>query len=327
MPAYCLKFSAPLHVDSQGTSFYEAADPFVRSDTLSAAVLSAWAQLDPQGAEERAAEPPFLLSSAFPFFRELRFLPRPVVSKALPLPEDRLDEAKSLKKVRWLDWDLWCRAVLGDLTWTEPANRRDLPGGLAVYAPKAQELPFAGEGFHVWREEERPRIAVERGGGHAADKMLFYFTRIHYQRDGGLYFLARFPDARAQGGFEAALSWLADSGLGADRSNGHGLFTWEPDRAFDLPAPTPEGSGLLLSLANPAPNDTVSGWLDGAAFEVVERGGWVSGSSLRRNPVRMFAEGSSFRRPLEGRVLEVGRHPAGHPVFRDGRGFFVGTGG
>ncbi len=327
MPTYLLELRGPFHVDGRGTTSYEAADPFVRSDTLSAAVLSAWAQLDPAGAAERAAAPPFLVSSAFPYYGALRFLPRPASTRALALPAHRLREAKALKGVRWLDWDLWCRAVLGDLSWTEPAHRRDLPGGLAVHAPAVGELPGDPGGFFLWAEEERPRIAVDRGGGHAADQLLFPFARVHYRPGGGLYFLARFPDPRARAGFEAALSWLGDSGLGADRSSGNGQFAWRCDPSFELPAPGTEGRAVALSLVNPAPEDAAEGWLDGAAFELVRRGGWVAGTTRRRNPVRMFAEGSQFRRPLRGRVVPVGTHPAGHPVYRDGRGFFVGTGG
>lgn len=327
MPAYLLKFRGPFHVDGQGTGFYEAAEPFLRSDTLCAALLSAWAELEPQGADERAAAPPFLLSSAFPFFGALRFLPRPVPSKALPLPADRLGESKALKKLRWLDWDLWCRAAVGDLGWTERIEHTALPGGLAVWSPAAKGLPEELGGLRLWAEEERPRIAVDRSGGHAADKQLFYFSRIHYREGAGLYFLARFSDPGARAPFEAALSWLGDSGLGADRSNGNGLFAWERDDAFDLPEPAAQGPALALSLVNPAPEDTSPGWLDGAAFEVVKRGGWIGRTPHRRQPVRMFAEGSRFARPLAGRVVEVGRHPAGHPVYRDGRGFFVGTGG
>ncbi|OUD14216.1 hypothetical protein [Thioflexithrix psekupsensis] len=43
-----LNFTAPLHVDSLGTGFYQETDKFIRSDTLSAALLSTWLQLFPE---------------------------------------------------------------------------------------------------------------------------------------------------------------------------------------------------------------------------------------------------------------------------------------
>ena len=73
MQAYRLTFKAPFHVDSRGNNNYEQADTFIRSDTLSAAILSVWGLLEPEGFAERAKQPPFRLSSAFPYFDKLFF--------------------------------------------------------------------------------------------------------------------------------------------------------------------------------------------------------------------------------------------------------------
>lgn len=67
MHCYRLTFTAPFHIDSRGDAFHERSESFIHSDTLSAALLSAWALLEPEDIEQRAADPPFKLSSAFPF--------------------------------------------------------------------------------------------------------------------------------------------------------------------------------------------------------------------------------------------------------------------
>ena len=73
MHGYRLSFKAPFHVDSRGNDNYEQVETFIRSDTLSAAILSVWGLLEPQGLAERAKLPPFRLSSAFPYFDKLYF--------------------------------------------------------------------------------------------------------------------------------------------------------------------------------------------------------------------------------------------------------------
>ena len=96
MHCYRLSFTAPIHIDSRGDAFHERTESFIHSDTLSAALLSAWALLDPNNAEQRAITPPFRISSAFPFYQDHYFLPRAMNTLAIKLPEGRLKEAKEL---------------------------------------------------------------------------------------------------------------------------------------------------------------------------------------------------------------------------------------
>ena len=73
---YKLKFHSGFHVDSFGNNFYSKSQKFIHSDTLSSAILSLWARQKPEsGTEAFIEDPPFLLSSAFPFFEKTLFLP------------------------------------------------------------------------------------------------------------------------------------------------------------------------------------------------------------------------------------------------------------
>jgi CRISPR/Cas system CSM-associated protein Csm4 (group 5 of RAMP superfamily) len=69
MIAYKLNFLSPLHVDSRGTSFYEKADESVRSDTLTAAIVSCWHNLYEDSIDEMAAHPPFCFIIGFSLLR------------------------------------------------------------------------------------------------------------------------------------------------------------------------------------------------------------------------------------------------------------------
>jgi len=304
---YKLHFESPLHVDGRGTAYYECAEPFVRSDALSAALASCWLQLFPEDAEALFPDPGWRVSSTFPFYSDWLFLPRPVDSKAAHVDPER---AKKVKKMQWLESSIWQRAANGRPDWHEGIEL--VEGGLA--APAACPA--------LWMEEAKPRIAVDRGYAGAAEGLIFHFSRVHYRKNAGLWFLARFDDAERQERFEAALRLLGDCGIGSDRNCGHGRFRIVREEA---PALSPKRP-VCLSLCNPDPDEDMNeGWLDGAAYDLARRGGWIGGTSWRKATLRMFTEGSVFARRLQGRMVEVGRHPVnGHTVWRDGRAFMVG---
>lgn len=304
--AYQLTFLGALHVDARGTGFYEKADNFVRSDTLSAAIASCWLQLYPDDADILFDETPYLLSSAFPFFKEQLFFPR-VSSCSLDGLEPA--QAKKFKKAIWLEQSIWLKAANAEKNWHQGRD------------PDGCFLTSKGMPEQVWHIEEKPRIAIDRASNSAADGQLFNFARVHYHPDGGLFFLARFEHKGARKKFEGALSLLGDCGLGSDRNSGHGHFRFERKNMPHLKVTT----AVCLSLVNPSEQDMQENWLEHASYDLVKRGGWIGGSSWRKNSIRMFTEGSVFQKPLEGRMLQVGVHPVhDYPIYRDGRAFMVG---
>ncbi|MEC4748354.1 type III-A CRISPR-associated RAMP protein Csm4 [Methylomicrobium sp. Wu6] len=318
MQCYRLKFTAPFHVDSRGNAFYEESSSFIHSDTMSAAILATWALVWPEQITEQARKPSFRLSSAFPYYQDCYFLPRVLSSQAVKLPGERLRDAKKLKKIEWLDSKLWL-ASLNDPNWAE---QLDLEHGLCqgILAGQSAKMPK-----RLWLEEERPRLAMDRQANQASEGQIFNFSRIWFDEQGGLYFLAVFDDKSSQQQFEMILNVLADSGIGADRSNGNGCFTWQPGEIKGLQLAQHERA-IALSLVNPAPSDCQTGWLEDSAYKLVSRGGWVGGSGFRKQRLRMFAEGSVFPKPLQGRMVDVSVDKLPQKVYRDGRGFFVKAG-
>lgn len=315
MQCYRLTFTAPFHVDSRGNAFYEESNSFIHSDTLSAAILATWALVWPETVAGQAHKPSFRLSSAFPYYLDCYFLPRVLSSQAVKLPVEQLKEAKKLKKIQWLDSKLW-RSSLHDTSW---AQQIDLNNGLCqgVLASVATKMPD-----RLWLEEERPRLAMDRQSNQALDGQIFNFSRIWFDEKGGLYFLAVFDDENSQQQFETVLSVLADTGIGADRSNGNGCFTWQHGKVPELQL-AEQGKSVALSLVNPDPGDCQTSWLEGSAYKLISRGGWVGGSGIRKQRLRMFAEGSVFTKPLQGRMIDVSVDRLPQKVYRDGRGFFV----
>lgn len=310
MHCYRLTFTAPFHVDSRGNTYYEESNSFIHSDTLSAAILATWAMVYPEQINTLALSPSFKLSSAFPFYLDRYFLPRVLSSQPIKLADDRLKESKKLKKIQWLDADLWHQAIKGG-NWMDKLYICQ-----NILASHSTGLPE-----RLWIEEERPRLAMDRKSNQAMEGELFNFSRIWFDQQGGLYFLAIFDDSVSQTQFETVLSVLADSGIGADRSNGNGCFNWQPGKNPGLQL-ADDKKAVALSLVNPAPVDCQTGWLDGSAYKLVSRGGWVGSTGSRKKRLRMFSEGSVFAKPLQGRIVDVSTDLI-QKVYRDGRGFFV----
>ena len=312
MHCYRLSFTAPIHIDSRGDAFHERTETFIHSDTLSAALLSAWALLDPKDAEERAIAPPFHISSAFPFYQDRYFLPRAMTTQAVKL--QRLQDAKKIKKIQWLELDLWRQSFRDD--WANKLDDKQIRQGCLAFAKPAPD------NNQLWAEEERPRLALDRITNSSSAGQLFHLSRIWFAEHSGLYFLATFNNDQEKANFEAALSLLADSGIGSDRSNGNGFFNWQKQE-LKLEQAKENETAVALSLVNPHPGDCAINWLQDSAYKLISRGGWIGQSGLRKKRLRLFAEGSVFKQPLQGQVVDITPANAPNPVYRDGRGFFV----
>lgn len=339
---YRLYFKTPFHLDERGTGFYQHSHHFIRSDMLSAAILSSWKLLDASLKESFFQNPPFLLSSTFPFFQLNKqfyyFLPRPVFDMAVELEPHYLAFSKPIKKVAWLESSVWNEIVKGrEKNWWNKFCQHELernPSHFIVdnafLLPKLPSSNALPPYFKIFHYEQNLRIATNRLTNQAAAGVLFDFARVHYHKNAGLYFLVEFAEEskKQRDMFDAALHLLGDTGIGADRSSGHGLFDFEKE-SDNLNLMRSKQRSIALSLVSPSENDKARAkWLDDAAYDLVKRGGWIAGTGCRKKTLRMFTEGSSFARSLEGALQDVTPNAAvaealGYSIYRDGRGFFV----
>lgn len=318
MRIYKLSFYSGLHVDGRGTGEPETAEEFIRSDTLSAALVIAWAQLYPEHGEALYKNPPVRVSSAFPYISDTLLFPVPAWRVWQPTDEN----IKKLKKVRWLSQNLF-QNVLDGLE-IDPSNIEILQGGIAVEKgerDKKQALHKAP----FWMIDERQRVAVDRLG-LATDGGLFFFALQFFNPDSGLWLAADVSDEDAPK-MRSVLNFLGDTGIGADRNSGLGHFYVKDEKAFQLPSGKGKNGWLTLSLFNPGEKDELQALISKTAYALISRSGWVSGKSIGRAPAKAFAEGSFFpARPL-GRVVTVVSKdhiskynlPISYPVYRDFR--------
>ena len=339
MQAYKLKFKSGFHIDDYGNRSYSQSQPFIHSDTLSSALLSVWALRRPERMREIIKSPPYLLSSAFPFYGKTFFLPLPKGRalidensfKEKPSEEDNIK--KTLKKVQFIPFELWER-LLRDSKYVLSADhfsfqektrqgKKEISKEMEQYyfsssllIPRGlfkteKETELSPEEKKIWAEEDNERVSVNRLNNQAEEGQLFQFCRVHYPFErndelaGGLYFLVQFPKKgdREQKEFEEILALLGDTGLGGDKNSGNGLFEFSKEKSCPIKTSYAEQPSFFCSLSLFCPNKTecqTMDWLEGGRYELKRRGGWIHNSSLRRKSLFMFSEGSCFKKSKNG---------------------------
>jgi CRISPR type III-A-associated RAMP protein Csm4 len=147
----------------------------------------------------------------------------------------------------------------------------------------------------------RSRAAVDRVSGGAVEP--HRTACLEFAEDSGLWCAAEFDDPAWEARLKGAFRWLADSGLGGERSSGWGqafaprFRTGALLELIGLPAPAADADGWwMLSLLAPGERDSVD-WSRGY-YETATRGHWsaTAGES-------MICEGS---------VLAAPNAPLGH---------------
>lgn len=308
LPILKMEFRTPLHLGGEGHSV-EIIEKCAHSDTLFSAICHAWLKM--HGAEDlksmldafidagrEGVEPPFSLSSAFPYVasektskQPMFYFPTPHMRP--PLPEG-MEPPVPVKDVNWVSKALFERWI----TYYELESAVDVP-------PEWDQLEERQELLgQAMVTEVRPRITRDELSGGS---QLYFFGMQRFAKRSGLYCFIRWrEDTREQ--FEpklkAAINLLSDIGLGGERSSGYGTFKprW-CSLDLKLPDQAENTNGLIsLSLWYPNEKDMERPYSNVSLeqYQLVHRAGWSASPLLkkayRRKVVRMFAEGSTFRR-------------------------------
>ncbi|MFQ6614344.1 MAG: type III-A CRISPR-associated RAMP protein Csm4, partial [Fidelibacterota bacterium] len=220
--AFRLAFRSPVHIGSNRPGF-EHTERYIHSDTLFSALMQSWSVLFPHdlerffsdGEEPSVTFPYFQISSAFPWIGENYFFPRPYRSTGpLAVGEPSPRRAKQIKRLVWLEQSLFEAWLNG----SPPAFKPEETFGDGVFWSPGQKEGKT-DNSSPFRTEDSARIIMNRNTNETTP---FYFTRLFFAPNAGLFFLARFKDDSWRKKFTAALRLLGDEGLGGDRSVGHG---------------------------------------------------------------------------------------------------------
>lgn len=243
----------------------------------------------------------FSISDAFPYFGEMFYLPRPMLTSELseeegepPLARDTR-RRKAMKKLEYLSCEHYGAYLSGEL---DPVK----------------EL----EGFDLGVGAVRTLVNLERR--ESGDAEPYHVGSFSFRPGTGLYVLH-------EGDYDIRplLDQLSYAGIGGKRTSGYGRFEYaiEPiDPREQIAARS--ARSVLLSTAIPRDDELTDELLAGARYRLVRKGGFVQSASHSASPqkkrdVYAFAPGSVFERRFEGDIVDVNATPGAHPVYRYAR--------
>ncbi len=318
-----LSFNSPVHFSGTRPNEYTSSEITIKSDTLIAAIMQAWSIMGhsdwiPKSTQE-FGHFNLIASNLFPYTtlnnnEQLYFLPKMRLKNKM---ENSIDNSigKKMKKILYLDHYIY--EALANGIFNE-VHQDHLKGKFMSSKPINTEL---------WESNVVARI---KKSWDQSDPSLFYTDRITFKEGCGLYFIYE-ADEAMQHKLYLALDYLAEEGLGTDRSVGNGKFTWSLGE-LTMNQPINANAMSNLSLYLPANFQELTDMLQhDPMYEMTKRGGWISEPyhSLRKKTVYMFTEGSVFYnnnfQSVYGRVIDL--KPAidaiSHPIWRDGRALFI----
>ncbi|RLC90504.1 MAG: type III-A CRISPR-associated RAMP protein Csm4 [Chloroflexi bacterium] len=354
LTVYRFTFRGGLHVGERGVNLEEHSVQ-VSSGTLFAALVAVWRRMghDPAafGTPFLQRQPPFLLTSLFPFAGDVRFFPLPVPLLRWFSPATLQHRRKDLGKVRFVSEKILRKLLAGEpldewlfpeSTTAESAKGVALQGGVFwLTAAEIQKLPselrrrqgkyHALRCLKIYGVDKAPRVTIDRLTS-ASD--LFHVGRVRFTPGCGLWFGVdwRAPERVVgdsgltyRAAFDRVLILLGEDGLGGERSTGYGAFKFVSEGALSLPDPEPGAPLLLLSRYHPRKAelpDALTG--PQAAYTLIPKGGWVQtwdGAARRRKRLWLLAEGSVAQAVDAGPwgdVVNVQPDGFPHPVWRYG---------
>ncbi|AHJ29706.1 type III-A CRISPR-associated RAMP protein Csm4 [Nodularia spumigena CS-584] len=310
----------------------------IRSDSLFSAWVSNYARLfQKEGVEELLQLfptdkqpqliPPFRISSTF-IYRQvgvniIYYLPRPL-KFPINYPDEDLAFFKAYKKLNYLPLEIWERWYQGTGFTTDDAEELE-----KHISDKTQgKLLATAETFNhskACKIQQLPKIAIDRNT-RATNIYHTGFVQFAWEKDknpAGLYFLLELsPEGeKLADKLQAALHLLGEEGIGGERSSGAGRFkvSWlELPKNWQKVVNFKGGNHhTLMSLF--WDDDISSDLLKNSSYEILERGGWIAESQLRRQMVRMFSEGSVFSTLPQGKLVDVKpKEFTKHSIYRSG---------
>ena len=201
---YVLRFRAPLHLAGRGIGI-ETTELTVRSDTLFSALCVGLRET--RGPETVAdllewyeqVEPPFVLSSTFPWAGQSYFLPRPRI----------VPPGGPARRARWVSTAVLSALLRGDSP-PDSAEPLDLGSEHTAWVLPDELAALTGRAW--WATGVVTRVTVDRQTDAGA---IFRAGRTVFAPDAGLYFLVLWRERAWESAFDDALAYLADAGLGS----------------------------------------------------------------------------------------------------------------
>lgn len=289
--------------------------PELHSDTLFGAITYAISQLYPEKVEEMIEdfnkEPPFLLSSTFPYAykddaefadcTKIRFYPK-IISKQSTDKKHDPQYFKDFKKVEYVCEDIFFKMIKGDLSSSDILeNYKD------YYKVKTLLLDTKIDIDVTFGENIIPNNSVNRITNETEG--IFYTSGKEYKNI-GLFFLVEFNNDEYIPIVKSALRFLRDRGFGRDISNGKGQFDYIIEEDYSLNDIVDNSSfNYFITLSRFIPSDEdLTKINEFSSYEIDSKRGKSSAGEIRKQ-IRFFKEGSIFPdyQKYYGRLVQSGK--------------------
>ncbi len=329
---YRLTFKTQLHLGrtsgpaQEGSLGLEKTEIYIPADTLFSAICQTWTTFYNSesltaflsGYAEDKTVLPFMLTSAFPFAKDVYLFPKPLV---LSMP------SKKSKRVQFVS-----HSIFQDITSGNPPefDESDLINGEKVWmTPKERErMGTSGDDFTIWTTNTRPRVTL---GSRSSGSEIWHVQTVQFNTNCGLWFAVQFDSDETKQKIETLLRVLGDTGIGGERNVGYGMFDFT-ETTLEIPTVKAGNQFVTLSPICPKSPTQLAQLLTGdIAYALNPLTGWVSstGTASRRKQVNMFAEGSVLHTSEAriGRLVDLRPDNWSHPVYRYGYAWQVGIRG
>lgn len=167
----------------------------------------------------------------------------------------------------------------------------------------------------------------------------YYVHQIQFTKEAGLYGIIGYEEDEDLDWLITLLKYLGLSGIGGKRSSGYGKFHFREDpiemdelgiyeddgilyRALTL-----TGASRYMCLSVLLPSSAEVADVQKGQFALCRRSGFLSpdGSRIqKKNDIYMIQAGSCFPEKIAGCMTDVGGQGMTHPVWRYGKGLYVG---
>jgi CRISPR-associated protein Csm4 len=282
-----LKPKGAFHIGER-ENWREGSKTYIPSDTLFSALchcyMLLYGEADSLLKGFLEGNPPFLISSAFPYWKDKYFF---------PVPKNQFPKEKKAKKIQFVD-------LIGMQELLSGERLEDI-------IDRINTIPSYTQKEEPWKLEDVPRIGLSRWTNHPGDRF-FHFGQVIYHEGTGLFLLMDFRDNHIKKRILASLNLLAHEGIGGDRTCGKGLF--EKPEILEFEMNIISGADGLYSTSIYCPLLEELTDIDKGFYELEDRKGYIyspSGQSLRRRSIRAFSEGSVFSNDINrlGRLVDV----------------------
>lgn len=175
---------------------------------------------------------------------------------------------------------------------------------------------------------------------NAREKRPYGIGAYHFMPDAGLYLILSGDEELAEK-LEPLIKLLGMAGIGGKRSSGFGKYIFEDD-PLDLSDENTYGGGdvslykmlcaghsnCYMALSSFLPEKLEVGDMSSGTGKIIKRGGFAWSREMtgpaKVSSVYMMASGSCFSKRLKGRIADVNNGSVPHPVYKYGKGLFVG---